>query len=54
MLNIFVLVNLSGFAYVQIISMMLWNYAWMKSVELIFKVFECVLWLRFKLCKVEW
>jgi hypothetical protein len=35
MLNISVLVDLSSFDYVQIISMMLWNDAWMKGVELI-------------------
>jgi hypothetical protein len=35
MLNISVLVDLSSFNYVQIISMMLWNDAWMKGVELI-------------------
>jgi hypothetical protein len=37
MLNIYVLVDLSSFNYVQIISMMLWNDVWMKCVELFLK-----------------
>jgi hypothetical protein len=51
-LNISVLVDLSSFNYVQIISMILWNDdGW--NVKW-FKVFECELRLRFKLYKVEW
>jgi len=33
MLNISVLVDLSSFNYVQIISMMLWNDVWMKDLN---------------------
>jgi len=33
MLNISVLVDLSSFNYVQIISMMLWNDIWMKDLN---------------------
>jgi hypothetical protein len=35
MLNIYVLVDLSSFDYIQIISMMLWNDVGMKGIELI-------------------